>query len=109
MLPSELMLVARLRLERSSVFRSAEQRSAVCVFSLQDVRAAFAGGYMTFDVGTDQWKTFLGDRSLPGQVTTAPHSPNPSEPMRSRAQLAAAPPPPNHPITASNQRKEISN
>lgn len=79
----------------------------MCVFSLQDVRAAFAGGYRTFNKGTDQWKTFLGDPSLPGQVTTAPHSPifYTHEPMRSRAQLPVVMPHPllNHPITASNQ------
>lgn len=84
----------------------------MCVFSLQDVKAAFAGSYRTLDLDTDQWKMFLGNSSLLGQVTMAPHSPMLcTEPIRPNEQGSAAsgdaPPPFNHTITASNRSKEI--
>ncbi|XP_029359206.1 semaphorin-4A-like [Echeneis naucrates] len=34
--------------------------SAVCVFRLQDVQAAFSGDYMTFDMQSHQWRPFWG-------------------------------------------------
>ncbi|XP_034409974.1 semaphorin-4A-like [Cyclopterus lumpus] len=41
--------------------------SAVCVFKLQDVRAAFSGSYRTFDMETHQLSSLLGKASNLGQ------------------------------------------
>ncbi|XP_056301178.1 semaphorin-4B-like isoform X2 [Pseudoliparis swirei] len=46
---------------------SSGPESAVCVFRLQDVRAAFSGSYRTFDMETHQLSSLLGKASNLGQ------------------------------------------
>ncbi|XP_074510481.1 semaphorin-4A-like [Sebastes fasciatus] len=46
---------------------SSGPESAVCVFSLKDVRAAFTGSYRTFDMQTHQWSPIVGKLSYLGQ------------------------------------------
>lgn len=51
-----------------SVLRSSSPHSAVCVFRLQDVRAAFAGSYRTYNMETQQWSPLQGNHPHLGKV-----------------------------------------